>query len=469
MSYKFFERAVPESCGVKAGDISDLIDALCDHPAGQETHSFMLLRHGKVLSEGYFAPYSPDMPHTVYSITKAFTGMAVGFLADEGKLRVGDRISEYFPEYEIHPTLGDLTIEHLLMMGTGQVGSAVVHDVSPGLSHDIAGFFMTPSDVPHGSEFRYQNRVSYVLAALCERLSGMSLMDYLDKKLFSPMGMERPYAVKDPSGQYLGYSGMRLAPEQLAAVGQLLMDHGVWMGRQILPYGWADEQIARHIGRDEPDMGDWSQGYCYQLWRGRHNTSRLCGAFGQMCVIAPDKDMLFVTNSGYDSDIQFILDRFYEHILTKCSDVPLPDDDEADEALKRKLTGLRLHQLYSSPSPELYSILGREIQIKDSSASVTVTGDRDAVSVHIRRPGKRDIVFYAGFNGMEKTNADGGDIIPYEYGDVGDWYASAWWKTQSRLAVTARLVPTQVCLSLDIYPSGGGFEAECSIRRGNQL
>ena len=97
MSYKFFERAAPESCGVKAGDISDLIDALCDHPAGQETHSFMLLRHGKVLSEGYFAPYSPDMPHTVYSITKAFTGMAVGFLADEGSSASGTGYRSIFP------------------------------------------------------------------------------------------------------------------------------------------------------------------------------------------------------------------------------------------------------------------------------------------------------------------------------------------------------------------------------------
>ena len=252
MSYKFFERAAPESCGVKAGDISDLIDALCDHPAGQETHSFMLLRHGKVLSEGYFAPYSPDMPHTVYSITKAFTGMAVGFLASEGKLSVGDRISEYFPEYEIHPTLEDLTIDHLLMMGTGQVGSAVVHDVSPGLSHDIAGFFMTPSDIPHGSEFRYQNRVSYVLAALCERLSGMSLMDYLDKKLFSPMGMERPYAVKDPSGQYLGYSGMRLAPEQLAGH----MAHALGLG------GVVDD---RRIAGDDGHFGFKAQGLSHRL------------------------------------------------------------------------------------------------------------------------------------------------------------------------------------------------------------
>ncbi|MCR5262583.1 MAG: beta-lactamase family protein [Clostridiales bacterium] len=469
MAKQYFQRSTPESCGVSSADVIALIDALCDHPEGQETHSFMLVRHGKALCEGYFSPFTADDAHTVYSITKAFTGMAVGFLEAEGRLGLSDRIADHFPGYQIHPTLSGLRIEHLMMMGTGQVGSSVVHDTVSGVNPDIADFFMTPADIPHGSEFRYQNRSSYVLAALAEKLAGMSLMDYLDGKVFSPMGIERPYAVRDGSGQYLGYSGMRLRLRELAAVGQMLMDHGVWQGKRILPEGWADRQIARHIGRDEPGLGDWSQGYCYQLWRGRHDTSRLCGAFGQMCVIAPEKDMLFVTNSGYDSDIQFILDRFYGHILTKCSDGALPEDPAALGALERKLEGLELHQLYSSPSPLLGSMLGKEIGISGSGASVTLSDDGTALSVRIVRPGKKDIAFRAGYRGMEKTPADGGDVIPYEFGDKGDWQAAACWKTQSRLSVTARLVPTQVVLTLDVYPSGGGFAADCSIRRGNPL
>lgn len=469
LSPEIFERVSPEICGVSSKDIINFIGALCNPPQGQETHSFMLLRHKKVLAEGYFSPFAPETPNVVYSISKAFTAMAIGWLREEGKLNINDKIAAYFPEYQVHPSVEQLTVKHLLMMGTGQAGKSLIQSIPSELNSDIAEFLMTPVEVAPGTEFRYQNRVTYILAALATKLSGEDLMDYLNKKVFSPMGIEKPYAVRDRYGICIGYSGLRLRLEELAAFGVMLSDNGRWNGKQILPHGWAEEQLRCQIGKASAEKGDWEQGYCYQLWRGRYNTSRLCGAYGQMCVMMPDYDAVFVTNSGYYADIQYILESFYNKIMLKMSPTPLKEDKLSTELLAKMTNGLQLHSLYSTRSPLEMELESKDIAIQNSSAHLRLMFDGDKVSIIIKRDDKKDITFSAGFKKSEITPASYGDISELDSAENAEWSAAAYWKSLSELCITARLIPTPVVMTLDISLKDGIPQADCIVRRGNNL
>ncbi len=333
-----FERTTPEACGIDSRGILAFLEEL-PYP-GQETHHFMLLRHGKVVSEGSWAPYQPGARHVLYSVSKAFLSSAVGLLAGEGKCRLSDRLVDFFPEYRAlaAPGVEEIRVEHLLTMATGQKTDARVHVVeSPACEPQdrLAAFFATPATAP-GTLFHYDGAASYALSRLVTRLTGQGLDDFLQSRLLEPLGIRRPYYERCPAGYCLGATGMMVSIEEMAALGQLYLQQGKWKGRQLLPASWVEQATARHIATDHVTTGpDWQMGYCYHFWRGRHNTYRFCGAYGQMCVILPELDALFLVQSAYDNNkLYTILDSFYARLLPAFHESPLPEQESARQAVQ---------------------------------------------------------------------------------------------------------------------------------------
>ncbi len=446
----FIQRATPESCGISSENIINFIEALCQGEENQETHSFMLIRHGKLLAEGYFSPYNEETKHSLFSVSKAFASTAIGFLVSEGKIKTDDYISEYFPELitdDINKENLKIKIHDLLSMSFGQQGGAVHEgqkrkDVSNAMLYD---FFYRNKDIECGEEFRYDSYGTYMLSALISKITGKTVVEYLMPKLFEPLEIDEPYYIKDELGISIGYTGMRLKLCDLAKVGLTYLNGGKWNGRQIIPSEWVNLASQKHISSKNCSTGaDWQEGYCYQFWRGRHNTYRFCGAYGQMCVIMPEYDAIFAINSGYDNDkLSYFLNAFYENIMFNFKDSPLPEDKANNKRLEKILSKLCLTYQFSDRSPMAEFISGKTYDIEEKGGYNAVKFDFSEETVTVTMKTKeQDFVFDAGFNKAVWGRADGTGFASLENSDNSDIIATAIWHTKKELEITVRLFGT---------------------------
>lgn len=446
----FFEKATPESCGISSRNIINFIEALCQGQENQETHSFLLLRHGKLVCEGYFDPYNNKTEHSLYSVSKSFTSTAIGLLVEEGKISVDDYIYTYFPELtesNINKENMKIKIRDLLSMSFGQQGGAVHEgqkrtDISNAMLYD---FFYRNKDIECGTKFRYDAYGTYMLAALVKKLTGMNVVEYLMPRLFEPLDIDEPYYIKDSIGINIGYTGMRMKMRDLAKVGQVYLNHGAWNGKQIIPESWLKLASQKHISTEDCNTGiDWQQGYCYQFWKGRYNTTRFCGAYGQMCVIMPDYDAVFVINSGYDNDkLGYILESFYENIMFKMQEEPLEEDTESFEKLEDILLNLRITYKFSEMSPIAEIISGNTYEISKKGIYKAVKFNFGENEAHVTMiSDEKNFEFTAGFDKPVFGKAIGTNFSPLENEDNYYTVATAIWNTKKDLEITLRLIGT---------------------------
>lgn len=300
---------------IAASDMEDL-----------DLHSVLLLRHGAILAEAYREPFDVDTPHRMYSVTKSFTSSAIGLAVAEGLLMIEDRVVDIFPNLAPSPidaNLAELRVKHLLTM-------SAEHPALPGprSSPFIAAFLAERLALPPGSRFDYSNQCSYMLSAIVQRLTGEPLDVYLRPRLFEPLGIvARPW-IKSEEGVNNGGWGLHLTTREMARFGQLCLQQGVWQGQRLLPAAWVDEATSRHVASwGNAGATDWTVGYGYQFWRGRHDSYRADGLLGQLCLILPKLDVLIAITAGTLST-QRILDLAWEKVLPALAGSidPVPDD-----------------------------------------------------------------------------------------------------------------------------------------------
>ncbi|MEZ4581076.1 MAG: serine hydrolase, partial [Caldilineaceae bacterium] len=246
------------------------------------------------MAEGWWAPYAPDRIHLLYSLSKSFTSTAVGLAVAEGRLRVDDRVVDFFPDAlpaTISDNLAAMQVRHLLCMGTGHVQDTVGHMTTDTDDDWIRGALGVPPEQAPGSVFTYNQGATFLLSAIVQKLTGQTLVDYLQPRLFAPLGIDRTYWQQNPQGINLGFSGFHTTTDAIARLGQLYLQRGRWAGKQLLPAAWVDAASAHQIDSATPGTSpgehqnsDWVQGYGYQFWRCRHDAYRGDGAFGQFCL-----------------------------------------------------------------------------------------------------------------------------------------------------------------------------------------
>jgi CubicO group peptidase (beta-lactamase class C family) len=341
-------RATPESQGISSGAIQAFLDAIAG--SKHEFHSFMLVRHGNVIAEGWWAPYAAELNHTMYSMSKSFTSTAVGFAVSEGMLSVDDPVTKFFPE-DLPPTVDDklaaLKVKHLLSMATGHdkdsTGPMVAEENWPKkfLSHPIV--------YEPGTRFLYDSGATYMCSAIVTKLTGKTVLDYLRPRLFEPLGIEGMTWQTCPRGNNTGGWGLNIRTEGLAKFGQCYLQKGQWNGRQIVPAKWVEEATTKKIQQPLPttkparpvETNDWLQGYCYQFWRCTHNAYRGDGAMGQFTIVMPEQDAVLAITSESGS-MQGQLDLVWEHLLPAMKAAPLTEDKPAAEKLKQSLASLAI-------------------------------------------------------------------------------------------------------------------------------
>ena len=318
-------RSTPEAQGVSSAGILAFLDAV--QHSKHELHSFMFVRHGHVVAEGWWSPYGPQFNHTLYSLSKSFTSTAVGFAVAEGKLRVDDRVVSFFPNdlpEHVSDNLAALRIKDLLTMSVGNAQEPTRPMVEQ--QNWVKAFLAWPIPNPPGTQFLYNSAATYMLSAIVQQVTGQKILDYLQPRLFEPLGIHGETWETCPRGINVGGWGLSIQTEALAKFGQLYLQKGVWQGRQLLPAQWVEEATTFKIQQPLPakpsrpnDQNDWLQGYCYQFWRCRHNAFRGDGAFGQFMIVMPEQDAV-VAITAEASDMQGELDLVWDHLLPAMKD-----------------------------------------------------------------------------------------------------------------------------------------------------
>jgi CubicO group peptidase (beta-lactamase class C family) len=317
----------------------------------------MLLRHGHVVAEGWWAPYAAQSPHALYSLSKSFTSTAIGLAVAEGKLSVDDPVLKFSPEdapAEPSNNLKAMRLSDLLRMSTG-------HQTEPRRTPDrpwTKSFLAHPVPFKPGTHFLYNTTATYMLSAAVQKATGQTVLDYLRPRLFEPLGIDHPTWEASPQGVSAGGFGLSIRTEDIAKFGQLYLQKGRWHGKQLVPVAWVEAATARQTSNGSNPKSDWDQGYGYQFWRCRHGAYRGDGAFGQFCIVLPEQNAVIAITSGV-RDMQSVLNLVWDKLLPGLEPAPLPADDAARAKLEHRLKGLSLRPPHGSAAPPP-SVLGKK-------------------------------------------------------------------------------------------------------------
>src|SRR3954466_9603960 len=328
-------RSTPEAQGVASTALLQFVDAL-DHNDGM--HSVMVLRHGHVIAEGWWAPYDAAHNHILYSLSKSFTSTAVGFAVAEGKLSIDDEVLKFFPDdapTNSSANLKAMRVRDLLIMSTG-------HQDEPATAPEtISPKSFLAQPVPHlpGTHFKYNTAATFMQSAIVQKVTGQTVLDFLRPRLFEPLGIEHPVWDSNFQGISLGGYGLRVRTEDIARLGQFYLQKGRWNGKQLLPAEWVSMATAKQTSNGSNPKSDWNQGYGFQFWRCRHNAYRGDGAFGQYCVLMPDQDAVVAITSGV-KDMQAVLDLIWDKLLPGMGSHALRRNRDASQQLTEKLAHL---------------------------------------------------------------------------------------------------------------------------------
>ena len=378
-------RSLPQIQGVASGGLLDFVNTV--EKANLNLHSLMVVRHGQVVAEGWWAPYAPQLRHTLYSLSKSFTSTAVGMAVAEGKLTVEDKVVSFF-KTDLPATISDnlaaMRVKDLLTMTTGHDKEPTPDMRANGNKNWINVFLAHPVEHTPGTHFVYNSGATYMLSAIVQKLTGQPVLAYLKPRLFDPLGIEGEDWEVDPNGINTGGWGLRVRTEDIAKFGQLYLQKGVWNGKRLLPEAWIADatrgQVQSAGGKRKADENDWLQGYGYQFWRCRHDAYRGDGAMGQYCIVLPNEDAVIAITSE-TSDMQAILDAVWNNILPALQGAGLSADKTASGPLTQKLKSLALlPPVMASTSPIAAKISGNKYSLADNtlkakSASLTFGKD----------------------------------------------------------------------------------------------
>ena len=386
--------ATPESQGVPSAAIGRWLEA-----CGREldsVHGFVIVRHGKVIAEGSWKPYDTlNRPHMLYSHSKSFTSTAIGFLVDDGKVDLDERVLDIFPDKapaSPSENLKALRVRDLLAMNAG---ASVANYVDMENDRDWERMFLSRDfPVKPGAEFAYDSMATYMLSCIVSRRSGMGLMDFLKGRLFDRIGIVSVDSSVSPSGTPCGGWGMYMTTRDIARFGQFMLQEGVWNGERLLSQGWVRLATGRQTATGKvlsareaaASASDWDQGYGFQFWRCRNGAYRAAGSRGQFTIVMPEQDAVVSLNSGLDN-MQKALNLVWEYLLPNMGDA-LPEDPVSVRTLRQCCASLAI------PVPEGSGdvpggFLGRKVTLAKNLRgikSVTLARDDGGLRIDIEDP-----------------------------------------------------------------------------------
>ncbi|WP_277470906.1 MULTISPECIES: serine hydrolase [unclassified Paenibacillus] len=447
-------RSMPEEQGIQSSAISAFLNRIKESQLA--LHSFMLLRHGHVVAEGWWAPYSPERRHMLFSLSKSFTATAIGLAAAEQLLSLEDKVISFFPEEapgNPGSHLAGMNIRHLLMMGTGHTSDTMPEMMKDAEGNWVRAFLQLPVDREPGSHFLYNTGATYMLSAILQKVTGQTLLDFLHPRLFSPLGIINPVWDSCPRGINTGGFGLSITTEDIARFGQLYLQKGLWNGKQLLPQEWVAEASALQIqnGDGKPDSGDWSQGYGYQFWRCRHGLYRGDGAFGQFCIVMPEQDAVVAITSG-THQMQEVMNAVWELLLPALNDIQpeLGQQASAAEQLAGQLRSLSiippeikpLSALESSINGQTYQLESNDLQI--DALSISISDNEARLTLQDQHGGSQELILGRGAWAASQVRLMPGPAAP------DAMMSSFTWTAEDTLQLTLLMVEQPFIFTIEI-------------------
>lgn len=343
MTNSVFERfTTPEEAGVSSKGLLQFLREAHKLRDTVQFHSMILLRHGKEVFRFNWAPYDDQTPHALFSLSKSFTSAAAGFAVSEGLLRWDSPVTEILPE-EVpqgrEDELKQVTLESLLCMGSGLAEESDSASRNPAitwarhvLSHAVK--------YPPMTHFHYNTFGTYLVSCMVQKVTGQTLVDYLEPRLFAPLGIDKPVWDMSPQGVCCGGFGLQLSCESIARFGQCLLQKGMWQGKQVLPEGWVELATREHIANYDgvrQDGNEWGQGYGFQFWRCIDGRYRGDGAFGQACIVDEKRDAVLAVTCASNDLVSEL--RLIREFLFPALDME-PGTGKDQLALAKKQSGL---------------------------------------------------------------------------------------------------------------------------------
>ncbi|MFI5694812.1 serine hydrolase domain-containing protein [Kribbella sp. NPDC051586] len=450
-------RTSPSSAGIHAPALSALLDRLENEAI--ECHSLMVVRRGHVVAEGWWTPYSAERPHLLYSLTKSFVSLAVGIAVDEGRMTLEDRVVDVLADHappSVSARVKELTVHHLLSMSTGH--SEDVLEAAWTLEPEdlVRGFLRIAPEAQVGSRHAYNNPTSYVLARMVERVTGQGLPEFLDERLFGPMGISGAEWDRVGNGLTFGFHGLYLTTEAVAAVGQLLLQGGRWLDRQLVSRQWVELATRRQIEtlqlEDNARTPDWLEGYGYHFWRSRHGY-RGDGAMGQMCLVLPEADVV-VAITAATTRMQSLLDVVWDCLLPS---LDRHGSREADLMLADRLGRLTVPMITGEHRPHIAAggVVGAwtEGAALPPGSSITITPGPRGWSLRINTEGA--ILDIAVGNGQWQESSPLGRPVVAAGGWDGDVFLADLFVITSPSRVRVAIDGSRATASWNIVPLVG--------------
>ncbi|MBR2476745.1 MAG: serine hydrolase [Clostridia bacterium] len=442
----------PEKMGISSENILKYLKTLEDRRLA--THDVIIMRGDNIVCEAYWKPFHKDFLHRMYSVTKSFVGIAVGFLEQDGLIELDDEIAKYFPEEMAAQTDENMrhqTIRNMLMMSTAKIER---YWFTSGCTDRVKYYFENDNKEsrPAGTIFQYDSTGSFVLGALVERLTGKTLLDYLREKFLDKIGFSKEaYMLKCPGGHSWSDSALLCTPADLLKVAKFMMNKGKWNGGQILNEKYATDATSDLITCTSiNDCQFESHGYGYLIWRTHDNSFFFNGMGCQLAVCVPDKDMILIYNADnqgktYAKDI--IIDNFFDMIVRTAEDEELPENMEANKKLNDMIENLTLAvAIGEKSSPTADKINGKTYKMDYNPMGIEkikFTFDADGGVFHYtNEQGDKEIPFKFGENAFHKFPQEGySDMVGTEKsGILYDCASSAAWIRENVLQLKVQVI-----------------------------
>ncbi len=451
MHINLFPIARPESMGISSKQILKFLEKAEDN--GIMLHSVLMMRKGHVVAEGYYAPFTKDSLHRIYSVSKTFVSTAIGLLADEGRISLDDKVCSYFRDKlpdNPHPWILDMTIHDLLIMATPHVTPTYKPE-----DKDWAWtFFNTEPSHPPGTVFNYDTSGTYILNVLVERVNGKPFLEYMKDKMLRELGFsEEAWCIKAPEGNSWGGSGVICTTRDIARLALVYMNHGRIGGKQYLSEEYVKAATSRQIDNMTSGHRDYmhGNGYGYQIWMLKDGAYAFVGMGMQLAVCSPKHDFLFVGTGDTQGSLQVysgIFELLWSEIVEKLHSDPLPEDEASARRLEEKLRALRVVNplIGKSSSPWQEKIDGRTYALKSNPMGidrlrVEFNGNIGTLVIETRGQEKRISFgmeeYVEGF--FPQTNYYG-DTIGTPKGEMYKCMAVARWTQENKLVIRCYII-----------------------------
>jgi CubicO group peptidase (beta-lactamase class C family) len=371
-----WRNSTPEEQGLDSALILQMFHKIQDKNI--DIHSFLLVRNGYLVTEVYIDPYTQNIKHPVFSVTKSVTSILTGIAMHEGYIdRVDQKVLDFFPAIAKNVSdenVQNLTLKHLLTMSAGYNTTTIPQSQvlsQKDASFDTVEHILTYNSILEkpGTTFFYDSGLPHLLSAIIQETTGISTLGYAQEKLFGPLGITGVTWETDPRGIPLGCTGLMLSPRDMAKLGYLYLNRGQWNGEQIVPATWVDQSTAKHIETKGLMNAAEDDGYGYYWWIDAYGGYSSHGFGGQYIFVVPNLNMVAVFTSGLANPDFPTPRRLMEgYILPAATSTHALPPSQATNDLQTYIQRIANPEAQPAPLPAIASqISGRTFQITEKS------------------------------------------------------------------------------------------------------